>query len=94
MLLHVYFLSPSWITVIGTVVERSTLHQETFQCVLSLVTRHGGCRFLLFKKIIMTIYLNHRVSSVIKRADNTKSLGRLPTKSLKNFVFVLAYLYL
>ena len=37
---------------IGTAVERSTPHQETFQCVISLVTRQGGsCLFFFFEKL-------------------------------------------
>ena len=44
------------IGMVGTAVEISIPHRETFQCVLSLVTGHDGCGFNYFNKIIMTMY--------------------------------------
>ena len=52
------FLSPSWITVTGAAMGiRPTPQQETFQCVIALMTRHGGSRFFYYlKRIIMIMY--------------------------------------
>ena len=62
MLFHT-FLFPSSITVIWTVMDISTHHKETFQCVLglSLVTKHSDVGWYYFYKIIRTMYAMLRV---------------------------------